>query len=328
MEDKLTEITWMPRSMQAEERCRYHDLEVFHYTSPEGLLGILQRDGTAKLWFTQYDSLNDTTERTDILDFLKRYCEERVQQKKMSPEFSDMIGRIALSDKELISFTGTEVSAVANLLGSGIDSYVAYRSEPCDTYLCCFSKEADLLPMWNYYTKSNRCEGYSIGFLSSVFEPRQCFEKGYSIELKRVIYSDDEKSDLCDEILIPLSDMYSTDTAVDEKESIKNMAEDQINSLQFVFKNQCFEHEQEVRAILRVPRDSVGDGKMFERKYRTSNGYIVPYIEYTIPKDNVTKVTVSPLLQPDISKKNIESMLEQYGHAQACVETSVVPIRF
>ena len=34
---------------------------IYHYTSPQGLLGILQPDNPV-LWFSRYDALNDKTE--------------------------------------------------------------------------------------------------------------------------------------------------------------------------------------------------------------------------------------------------------------------------
>lgn len=326
MDDRLTEITWEPSYMQAERYCDCNDLQLFHYTSPDGLLGILQPDGTAKLWFTQYDSLNDTKERTDILDFLKVYCELCVLEKRMGQEFADLIRRVSLSDEELISYPG-DVATVIDLFGDGVDTYTDFKYLPCYTYLCCFSRDPDLLPMWNYYTKSNRYEGYSVGFLSNLFQQEESFEKGYSIELKRVLYSHREKSYLCDKLLLPLNEIY-LDASADEKERIAQIVEDKINSLQFVFKDPCFEHEKEVRAILKIPRNPVTSNNPFDRKYRNSNGYIVPYVEYPIPPNSVSSITVAPLLQPEISKKNVESMLRQYGHSHAYVQTSSVPIRF
>ena len=41
-----------------------------HYTSPDGLMGIFNNNSPS-LFFSQYDSLNDTKERKDIFEVLK-----------------------------------------------------------------------------------------------------------------------------------------------------------------------------------------------------------------------------------------------------------------
>ena len=40
---------------------------ISHYTSPQGLLPIFKENGDIVLWFTQYDSLNDRSERENII---------------------------------------------------------------------------------------------------------------------------------------------------------------------------------------------------------------------------------------------------------------------
>ena len=44
--------------------CKPSSFQLFHYTSREGLEGILTSDKPS-LWFSQYDYLNDPSERLD-----------------------------------------------------------------------------------------------------------------------------------------------------------------------------------------------------------------------------------------------------------------------
>jgi hypothetical protein len=46
---------------------------VYHYTSPDGLLGILNEDGI-RLWFSKYDCLNDASEGQEIVKYYQSAC--------------------------------------------------------------------------------------------------------------------------------------------------------------------------------------------------------------------------------------------------------------
>ena len=63
---------------------------VFHYTSPEGLLGILQEKGPV-LWFSQYDSMNDTTEGVHVISVYQSVCDELLAKKEIDDVFYQAI---------------------------------------------------------------------------------------------------------------------------------------------------------------------------------------------------------------------------------------------
>ena len=99
-----------------------------------------------------------------------------------------------------------------------------------------------------------------------------------------------------------------------------------IAELQFCFKDEHFSHEKEVRVILRIPKDKdISNG--LPTKYRTGNGYIIPYVEASVPKEAITSVTVGPLLEKELAEKNVKEMMESRG-CSCKVHTSEVPIRF
>lgn len=298
---------------------------VYHYTSPEGFLGILQPGGFAKLWFTRYDSLNDTSERRDILVSLESYCTSKIRKGTLSKEFCDEVLGKALSDDELITYPGKQPVLAETERRMG--GWIRAKSVACDTYLCCFSLSGDLLPMWNYYTKSQHYEGYSIGISSNHLQGG-IDGNGYCLEMRRVIYRDEEKRRLFDQMLLPLNKLFINGTE-EERRDIITVVGGKLNEFQFVFKNECFQHEQEIRAILRIPRDEVlPGGKKFDVKYRANKGYIVPYVEYEFPAAGIEEVTIAPLLQKEISENNVSQMLEQRGYLDVIVNASEVPIRF
>lgn len=96
----------------------------------------------------------------------------------------------------------------------------------------------------------------------------------------------------------------------------------------FQFKRECFRYEEEIRAILRIPKEPLPNCKRFTVKYRNSYGYIVLYIEFTIWKEAVRQITIAPLLRDDLAKKNIKEMVQNRGYNHTRVGYSDVPVRF
>ena len=306
----------------------YHGI-IYHYTSPDGFLKILhpkENDNRKelRLWFTKCDSLNDKEERIHFSKYLKEdYCPSRIKNGTLSQSFVEMIESLEPSDDQTIFLPNGTVFFSKNQVTS---TRLTLKPLPCDTYLCCFSEEPDLLPMWNYYTKSQHYEGYNIGFRSEYFQ-NFILSQGYRLNLNRAIYSSQEKAELLDTVLCPLNDVFTPDSITeDEKMSIQTVAQSIIDNLQFLFKHPAFQHEKEVRAILQVPKNS---SSPFKKEFRNSNGYIVPYIEYPVPLEAVKEITIAPLLEAEISKQNIAEMLRERGFGSGIkINTSSIPIRF
>ena len=63
---------------------------IFHYTSPEVLLKILNKDNI-ELRFTRSDCVNDTTEGKHIIEVYKKLCNELLANKLISKEFFDLV---------------------------------------------------------------------------------------------------------------------------------------------------------------------------------------------------------------------------------------------
>ena len=302
---------------------QYEDFWVYHYTSPDGFMNIIQNNGKAKLWFTQYDSLNDVNERKAFEEFFKEYCEQKKKKKAFPAAFISSVA----------SMSGSDVCGITRwtderlLLEDGTESPVVHaRQAECDTYLCCFSSDPDSLAMWNYYSKTGHYEGYNICLVADSLESNSGFGKGYSLRLVKVVYDDDEKEKILDQLLVPLAELFSKEDDQGRK-SILRSVQSAVDNLQFSFKNQCFAHEKEVRAILRVPRVNKDNEKIFERKYRQKNGFIIPYIEFPLRSGVVRGVTMAPLICEDVALKNAQAFLESRGHAVK-VMASQIPIRF
>ena len=299
-------------------RCKflggYKFSRVYHYTSPHGLLGIIGNDASASLRFSKYNSMNDREERLDIVNQIKHYS-ETIPRTKKTEEFIEFIENFQISDKSFIT-KRTETSNTNR-----------FFEVSCDTYICCFSKEDDLLPMWNYYTKSKSYEGYSIGFSSKYFQYESCIGKGYSIELHNVIYSKKEKREILSGILKPFEEIYY-ELDPSKKRVVKEYLQTELDKYQFLFKNECFSHEKEVRAILQVPKDFDYEGSMLKKDFCESHGYIVPYIEFKDLGSAIESVRIAPLFEKEIAIANVKEFLHEKDHKNISVKSSKVPIRF
>lgn len=287
---------------------------IYHYTSPQGLLGILENKQVV-FWFSRYDCMNDISEGKNVLEVYKDVCSELISEKKMEVDFVEVIKRIEVDDRELFVAYSQE------------NEMFNVRSSFAEKYICCFSKNQDSLPMWNYYTKSGRYEGYNIGV--SFFETQhkgiqEYFGKDYSFRLYRVIYNEDDKKSVLRKEIEECYEKYKSGFV--SLNSIKTVLIQLLNNCSLIFKNNSFQHEEEIRAVITIPKES--KKRRFDIKYRPVNGYIVPYIEVSFPKEIISEITVGPLLKDKIALNTMNDLLKSRGYDSVEVFNSDIPIRY
>lgn len=110
----------------------------FHYTTRQGLIGILE---TASIWGTEYRKLNDTAELTE--------------------------GESAIdAELEAISSEYADTTARGSVCRQVLDARRSYRmTDPRHgVYVTSFSSKGDLLTQWDRYAQGAR--GFAIGFNS------------------------------------------------------------------------------------------------------------------------------------------------------------------
>lgn len=310
---------------------------VYHYTSPSGLLGIVDNEENsknAKLWFTRWDSLNDKNERYDIQEVLKEY--KKSKGDSIPKEFQDAIQKLIDTDVDEWELPQIRfMDNAGNTIISEIDSK--------NVYICSFSVDKDSLPMWNYYSKSSHYEGYA---LEINFERwKEHVEKliGYALDIRRVIYRKDDKIAELDAIVLKckknLEIVQENPYGIRGTEDIKRDLSLSIAKLQFCFKDEHFSHENEVRVIFTILKNrnisnekTAKDGDASNKvtiKYRQGYGYTIPYVEIPVPKEAITSVRVGPLFDKELAKKNVnvKEILESRG-CSCKVHTSEVPIRY
>lgn len=303
-------------------------MTVFHYTSPDALNSILngryilKRDSTEKeqrtiaLRFTKADSLNDKAEGKTLFTIYQRVC-KKLQKK-------GLIDKIFFEFLKNIEYKDIFISD---------DGHCRFMKE-CDTYIFCLSKGKDLLPMWNYYSKNNQYEGYSLGFRFKDEVDLKIFKlnQDAEINLYRVIYKENEIETLLEDFLTGLyrqTDMKDQHERQEASQTVQQM----LTKLKYLFKDKAFSHEQEVRLVLHIVKN---DNK-YDIQFRTKNGILIPFIELHMEREYLTEITIGPLIEEKLARKNLEFFLQQIDYKIKTkasdtegikIHSSKVPIRY
>lgn len=296
-----------------------YDENIFHYTSPNGFNSILFGDkGKVTLWASRYDCLNDMSEGTIVLQIYIKVCEDLLNSEKITKEQYDEIANLKANKKMFTTYKSNKTDEISTT-----------KREECQKYICSFSKNQDSLAMWNYYSKGSKYEGYNIGFDST--EVKAAFNHFYGSGISRkifpVIYDKIKQQELIKTFLLDILKFYS----VTRKEGIKSAISIQLADWSLIFKSEYFQHEEEVRVIISIPKDPLNPIPL-EIKYRNNFGYIIPYIELPFEKHCVSDVCIGPLQCTDEQKETQKKILHErlivngYNHARETY--SKIPIRY
>lgn len=273
---------------------------IFHYTSPSGLKGIIEKKA---LWFTKSSYLNDLTETNYINEVIQDILSEQVY----SRAFCSYIEQDCLEN-----FHSKESTA-----------------QGYEYYICSFSKAKDELSLWNYYTKSPSKAGYNLGIKTSELMRSISDETvGLSFRFGEVIYSYKEQKRIVVEILDKL---YQVFNKIDKKGiiygdeflPIKNNLYDILALLAPFFKHPAFKNEKECRVVCSVyPTQDI----MNLSRIREQNGIFVPYLEIPICKEMVRTIGTSPYIIAMNVEDSVYELCKQNAYDIRCVKSDI-PIR-
>ncbi len=299
----IDKISYMPT---------YNDV-LYHYTSLGNINSILLNGkGKIVLWASRYDCLNDASEGKVISDAYQKTCEKLKIENKIDQNLYQVI-------------VGVKLNRTSLFLDKAKNRPV--RCE-VDTYITSFSTTHDLLSMWNYYSKGNMYDGINLGFDSNTLKRSLANDvpsNGVYIQICPVIYDEEKQIKLIEDFLLELKDKYKNGQ---DDQYLRYVIAYKLSEWKMLFKSSHFEHEKEVRIIIRI-------GKKFPDamsvKYRNNLGYIIPYIELEINKNSLTQVTFGPLLG-DENQKNVQmgimkEILNKNNYS-AKIGFSEIPIRY
>lgn len=292
---------------------QYHG-ELYHYTSPGGLASILFGDPNAMtLRASRFDAQNDASEGKIALEVYNKVCEK----------FGNISG-FSVDDLKSIAPTRTL------LMQSMVHGKIKTTRPECTAYICCFSKNPDSLPMWNYYSKANAYEGFNIGL--DIGKINDSLSKNYkdievSSKIYPVIYDQQQQEELVESFLQKVLSHYRPGYET----SVRYIISNQLAMWKLVFKHKCFEHEGEVRVIVSAAKATTTKKSPIDIKYRANGMYIIPYIEMKLDKSCVTSLVFGPVqwdkAQKQEQDKFIKDILRQNQYS-ASVAYSEIPVKY
>lgn len=307
---------------------------LWHYTSVDGLMGIIRNNktehGKMHFWFTRSDCLNDTSEGEHILNLFKELCSTLLKEKEINQSFYECIKDATIPNSQFINFPVPADDDITH--ASFIDC------PPCHAYICSFSLKEDSLDMWRYYSKGNG--GYGLKCYPFLFDKLKDYEfSDYDekatfsmIRSYKVIYNNSEKEKILKEIIKDTFTAYqkSNKTESEKITAAKGFIQYALKIFQFQFKHECYASEQEYRFVFYRPYSKPKELKneLPEIKYRSQNGIVVPYIDIVVEdgKTFLEEVLISPYIENQNVVATTCDYLSQCGY-NCTTRKSLLPVR-
>lgn len=276
--------------------------EIYHYTSPVGLKGILENHS---LWFTHYRFLNDKSEKKYTYKLLEECL--LMYKEKLDDGFFAQIMR------------GLHHNIIHH---SKVDWFNDIYQVP-EYYIASFACNGDSLSLWNYYTKNANKTGYNIRF--TLKELTQSLQKG-NYDVRKIIYDRREQEDKIARLLLGFSEAWDEQRGMVFLAILVALFWEMIDEASLAFKSPAFQDECEIRIVYKANEKH----KVAER-FREMNGIFVPYFDDEFEKKSVKGITISPTQQDELAVEGIGRLLEHYGYdnvEKQEVKVSEVPLRY
>jgi hypothetical protein len=228
--------------------------ELFHYTSLEGLKGILSN---RSLWFSHASTLNDPLELQYGREVINEVINESIKNN---------------SDNLLRPFYD-QLKIQLNTMGDLIHH----------PFITCFCEEGDLLSQWRAYAQKG--VGYSIGFKfnsqTQLATQIDELENGRPLFLRKVIYKPEDQKELVQNYLdkvLPIAKKEINKMKESENDTYPSavigiQASNPLIDLMLCFKHPAFHEEKEWR-LMRVTRDNFDAENL---KFRENEDSLIPY---------------------------------------------------
>jgi hypothetical protein len=263
---------------------------VFHYTSPAGLLGIVDRTAIRA---TDIAYLNDSQEFVYALSLMRGRVEELLREEDMSAE-----------------------APCLREFQRALDQAPRIR-----IYAASFSANRDQLSQWRAYCPS--LGGFAIGVpTANISEPTGCL-------LLPCIYDRDAQDVLCEELLDSSLELWrSRGAEVDQKSHLYTCGADFISAffmLASVLKDPGFAEEEEWR-LVRRSSSGVEEGGFREGRSGVVP-YVELALRRGINPLSLATVVVGPNPHPELAQRAVEELLRVKGVTCSLVSRSAIPFR-
>ncbi len=273
---------------------------LYHYTSPSGLLGILN---SQKVWLSDSDYLNDSSES---YYFYEVYHEADRKERESRKE-----EKFRLNAGILPYFHSSQYNR----------NRITSEKKPEKRYIVSFSLDKDNLGLWNYYTKTQGSVGYTIGFSNDVLNA--AFETEYDIVQGKVIYDYDIQITYLQELIDDYWMLYQNLRHTYQRKYLFLKLERNIVLYSVFMKDSAFKNEKEYRfAIIEVD-----NSKLTDKLFREVNGAFVPYISSPIDVKAIREIGISPTHRGGFVMRSLGELLAA-KNITADIYTSNIPLRY
>jgi Protein of unknown function (DUF2971) len=294
--------------------------ELFHYTSIEGLKGILEN---RCLWCTHFEYLNDSTEVLYGRTLANKVIQERIDTcSELAQAFLHQ-----MFDRHQVIYRGIAI----------------YLARLCD--------DGDLLSQWRSYGSEGG--GCAVGFKPRLIcaggKPVLQSPQQLGFGIAKVIYDEEEQRRLAlglvDRVFRKIEEYLEAaagDLTHEERllgfmrSTTSPLAEAMLYLLfqmAYRFKHPSFREEHEWRFVY-ILSEVTDEPGLPDVRFRARNGLLIPYIEIPIhnrEKDalcfDMTRIRYGPTSKPDLMRKSIEMFLRKAGFKGVAIEGSGIPLR-
>lgn len=275
---------------------------IYHYTSPSGLLGILDNK---VLWFTDSDFLNDSSESEYFHNI-----------------FSSVIPKEnGLNINNSFGFKSYFISSLhANAYHEG---KMTYKRKHEFRYLASFSTDGDNLSLWNYYTKTPAKVGYNFGIKLNPFLSSIKIDDNQRLVHGKVIYDQSQQKLILSAMIKEYTTIYKSLRHTYQRNYLFEKLEENIVYFSMFMKNEAFASENEYRiAII-----TISDLEKQDVLFRDNCGIFIPYIEKPFEINSVNRIGISPSNRSKFAEQSIQK-LKMEKEINAGVFLSEIPLRY
>jgi hypothetical protein len=280
---------------------------VYHYTSTDGLLGILASKG---IWATDIAFLNDAHEFSHGLEVLMNFLRKAT-------------GLRVGADGEP-AFTSLRHGFTEMAAGFTLD--ILQKHTRC--FVACFCEKPDVLSQWRGY---GRDSGFALGFDGAAL--RSYLSVSCNLPLVPVVYGlEDQEANVQSRIDALLPDLDEARFKAMTDEDISNLLDDSEDErrrslfpLCIQFKNSAFEAEEEWRIGILQARASSSI------QFRSGPLGLTPYVNVRLAEKALPlkTVVVGPGPHAELRQSALELLLTKFGYESTNVEVqpSAIPFR-
>lgn len=290
---------------------------LFHYTSAEGLLGMLS---SGKIHCSHIFFMNDYEENLNIWKFFFRGLDKWCHNHEEADNFRNAVKRSLdhwrIFDTDIIS----------------LDLFNKVNIEDHLLFSFSLSTVEDDLNQWRSYTGNSF--GFNIGFrlpepflsLQEHFKiAKKHSEPNCGILIKQCIYSNDKKESIIKELLDASFQSFISGEPVWNSKLFFD-----ILTLNIFFKHEKFAGENECRMVILPLQETLYPPTLpTSLKVKKGKSFLIPYIEMDITPNLFSSITIGPAPFPSHSLASVKMIQNIYSYiANVPVNISKIPYRY